>query len=229
MHLAIVLAATLFSGSTVDETKVEPFLELHDSFVEIHDEARRNKAVAEAFLVFDPQQRSAWIEKQGKIDAGQVKQLPDDHKWTAFAVTRRGIAEVPFPVRIRMPAFGVKVDDPDESVWIVGTGEKSGFALGMMGKADDYSWEIYAPLSPTTRTVELPQLPAPASSDGSGESILVNGSPHPRKWSEEVTNKQFIIKIKRVAKLTKSGDFNWPILPKSSELQLPRLPGPYLP
>ena len=201
MHLAIVVVATIFSGSPAYETEMKPFSELYSGFRHIHNVARQQNAVAEAFLVFDPQKGSTWIENHGKIDSTQVKALPVGLKWNAYAVSRHGVAEVPFPVRIRNPSSGGKVDDPNESVWIVGSGKKHGFAYGIGGQAVDYSMSMLEIVTTDTLTLELPPLPVSPSTDSSGESVLVNASPHPRKWTEGVTTKKFIIQIKRRAEL----------------------------
>ena len=199
MHLAFVVFAAIFSGSPVYEAEMKPILDLHFGFRQIHNTARQKNAVAEAFLVFDPQKGAAWIENHGKIDPTQVRTLPAGLKWNAYLVSQQGVAEVPFPVRIRNLSPSVKVDDPNESVWIVGSGKKHGFACGFGGPSGDMQMHEIA--STITLNPQLPPAPALPSAEESGESILVNGSPQPRKWTEGIATKQFVINIKRCAEL----------------------------
>lgn len=196
MHLAAVMLLSSILVPVDAAADHQRFMALHHEWQRIHESAARERIPPNAVLVFDPREGAIWIEKDGKIDANDVRPLPSGLDWFAYHVTPQGVAQISFPVRISRLRQHIQDENDAEHIWMIGATKDQSWQCSVSASAASHGFHVGSgsPISSLTFTLPVVKAPSPLH-----DSILVSGSPHARKWADTMTNKWFSINVVRSA------------------------------
>ena len=115
------------------------YLRLHKEWLRLHyvidpppvSPDKLPKGTAE--LVLDPRKNAMWIEDKGEVHEDFVLELPSRLRWHAFHVTRLGVVERQFPIRLVRPRLALNVEAPQtkqtDTVMVFGIAEGQPFRM----------------------------------------------------------------------------------------------------
>lgn len=206
MMLLVVAVATpditraqseLHKQSLAEVEQHKKYLALHHEWQRLHESRTQEPSSANAQLVIDPREEAVWIEKDGKTDARDVRALPSGLEWSAYHVTTQGVTEIPFPVRLNRPRDRIQNEDDTEVIWIVGFGKGRSWQFSVSASPAAHAFHVGSGSPISSINVTMPRLKAATPQALPRDSMLLPGSPHPRKWSDDVHNKYFSVHVQR--------------------------------